>query len=55
MPNKDLLFANFAILLIGQDQELSELIAFTAALTLLVHVVLIALFGLMELVRRIRA
>ena len=55
VPNKDLLFANFAILLIGQDQELSELIAFTAALTLLVHVVLIALFGLMELVRRIRA
>ncbi|MET4896874.1 hypothetical protein RN629_06805 [Sphingomonadaceae bacterium jetA1] len=55
VPNKDLLFANFAILLIGQDQELSDLIAFTAALTLLVHVVLIAGFGLAELVRRVRA
>jgi hypothetical protein len=55
VPNKDLLFANFAILLIGQDQELSELIAFTAALTLLVHVVLIAGFGLTALVRKVRA
>ncbi|WP_236697137.1 hypothetical protein [Sphingomonas sp. Leaf257] len=55
VPNKDLLFANFAILLIGQDQELSELIAFTAALTLLVHVVLIAGFGVAALVRKVRA
>jgi hypothetical protein len=37
MPNKDLLFATIAILLIGQDQALSEMIAFTAALTLLAH------------------
>jgi hypothetical protein len=52
VPNKDLLFANFAILVIGQDQALSELIAFTAALMLLYHVVLIALFGLHGLVRK---
>ncbi|MEG3163916.1 hypothetical protein U1701_04850 [Sphingomonas sp. PB2P19] len=52
VPNKDLLFANFAILLIGQDRTLSELIAFTAALTLLVHVVLIALFSLHALATR---
>lgn len=52
VPNKDLLFANFAILLIGQDQALSELIAFTAALTLLVHVALIAVFGAAGLVTR---
>jgi hypothetical protein len=45
VPNKDLLFANFAILLIGQDQAVSELVALTAALTLLIHVVLIAAFG----------
>lgn len=45
VPNKDLLFANFAIILIGQDHALSELIAFTAALTLLVHVALIILFS----------
>jgi hypothetical protein len=52
VPNKDLLFANFAILLIGQDRALSELIAFTAALTLLTHVVLIALFSLHALAVR---
>jgi hypothetical protein len=45
VPNKDLLFANAAILLIGQDHALSELIAFTAALTLVVHGLLIILFG----------
>ncbi|WP_242097515.1 hypothetical protein [Sphingomonas sp. CROZ-RG-20F-R02-07] len=52
VPNKDLLFANFAIILIGQDQELSDLVAFTAALQLLVHVVLIVAFSLNGLVRR---
>jgi hypothetical protein len=52
VPNKDLLFASFAILLIGQDRTLSELIAFTAALTLLVHVVLLALFSLHTLATR---
>jgi hypothetical protein len=52
VPNKDLLFANFAILLIGQDRALSQLIAFTSALTLLVHVVLIAAFGLHHLLTR---
>jgi len=45
VPNKDLLFANAAILLIGQDQALSELVAFTAALTLLLHVALIVAFA----------
>lgn len=52
MPNKDLLFANFAILLIGQDRALSEMIAFTAALTLLVHGVLIAAFSVGGLVTK---
>ncbi|MEG3177889.1 hypothetical protein U1872_16735 [Sphingomonas sp. RB3P16] len=52
VPNKDLLFATFATLLIGQDAELSVLIAVTAALPLLVHVVLIAIFGLVGLVRK---
>ena len=49
LPNKDLLFANFAILMIGEDQALSELIAFTAAAVLLVHAVLIVGFGLHHL------
>lgn len=52
LPNKDLLFANFAILFIGQDRQLSELIAFTAAAVLLVHVVLIVAFSLHRLATR---
>ncbi|WP_246848045.1 MULTISPECIES: hypothetical protein [Sphingomonas] len=54
LPNKDLLFANFAILMIGQDQQLSELIAFTAAAVLLVHAVLIVGFAVESLVMRKR-
>ena len=52
LPNKDLLFANFAILFIGQEGALSELIAFTAAAVLLVHVILIVAFGLYGLTTR---
>ena len=52
VPNKDLLFATFATLLIGQDAALSVLIAVTAALPLLVHVVLVAIFGLVGLTRK---
>ena len=52
VPNKDLLFANFAIILIGQGEALSGLMAFTAALTLLVHVAFIMLFSLYGLAKR---
>lgn len=52
VPNKDLLFANFAILIIGQDQELSGLVAFTAAMQLLFHVVFIVIFGVHGLLAR---
>ena len=51
VPNKDLLFANITIILIGQDAALSELMAMTAALVLLVHVVLIGSFSLYGLLR----
>ncbi|MFT3978476.1 MAG: hypothetical protein QM688_15400 [Sphingomonas bacterium] len=54
LPNKDLLFANFAILVVGQDKALSEMIAFTAALTLLVHVVLIVLISLGHAIAKAR-
>jgi hypothetical protein len=54
VPNKDLIFANLAILLIGQDKALSQLVAVTAALTLSVHVVLIAGLGLWALLRKWR-
>lgn len=55
VPNKDLLFANFAIVLLGRDQALSELMAFTGALTLVAHLLLIAGFGAHHLLARWRA
>lgn len=45
VPNKDLLFASFAILVIGQDEALSAMIAFVAALTLGVHLLLVLVFS----------
>ncbi|OYY70244.1 hypothetical protein [Sphingomonas sp. 28-63-12] len=51
VPNKDLLFANFAITLVGHSDGLSALVAVTAALTLLVHAALIVVFGLFSLFR----
>ena len=52
VPNKDLLFANLAILLIGHDAALSVLMAFSAALTVLIHLGLIGLFGGLAVVAR---
>ncbi|OWK29119.1 hypothetical protein [Sphingomonas mucosissima] len=46
VPNKDLLFASFAILLIGRGEALSEMIAFVAGLTLVVHLALVLAFAL---------
>ena len=46
VTNKELLFANFAVLLLGPHQPLSHLIALSAAITLVIHLVLIAAFGL---------
>jgi hypothetical protein len=52
VPNKELVFATFAIMLIGQGQALSELMALIAALTLLAHVTLIAGFSAHALLTR---
>lgn len=52
VPNKDLLFANFAIILIGRGEALSDLIAFSAALTLLTHMAMLVLFGIGTLYKR---
>ncbi|MCW3837198.1 hypothetical protein ACFQ1E_14540 [Sphingomonas canadensis] len=51
VPNKELLFASFAMLLLGQDAILSELTAVIAALTLLVHVVLMIGFSIRGLIK----
>ena len=55
LPNKEALFANFAILAIGHDRALSELMAFTAASTLLAHIVVTGVFGAGPVWQRIQA
>lgn len=52
LPNKDLLFANIANLFVGQYAALSLLVTLTAALGLLVHVVLVVVFVLADLLRK---
>ena len=54
LPNKDLLFANFAILVIGHDRSLSDLMAFTAASTVVMHGLLLLLFGAVYVTERMR-
>ena len=51
VPNKDLFFA-LSTPLIGQSEEVRNLIALTAGLTLVVHVVLVAVFSLHGLLRK---
>lgn len=52
VPNKEVLFATFAIMLIGQDESLTKLMALIAGLSLVGHMVLIAGFGLHALLTR---
>lgn len=54
VPNKDLFFAYIASLFVGQDNGVSGLIAVTAAFTLLIHLVLIVVFGVASMVRSAR-
>lgn len=52
IPQKELVFASFAILLIGHDDLLSGMIAFTATLTLLVHMVLLGSLSIYSISRK---
>lgn len=52
VPNKDLVFSTVTIAVLGATNELSNLMAFTAALTLLVHVALAGVFALHSIVKR---
>lgn len=52
VPNKDLVFANIAIGLLGANNSLSSLMAFTAALILVTHVVFAAGFAIQSLIAR---
>jgi hypothetical protein len=52
VPSKDLLFANLAVLLVGQDGELARLMALTTALTLLVHICVVMALALISVMGR---
>jgi len=52
-PNKEVVFASFALLLNGSGSALTELMAVFAALTLLCHVALIGAFSLHSLIRKV--
>lgn len=52
IPNKDLVFSTVTIALLGENSDLSSLMAFTAAAILLTHVVLAAGFAVQSLVKR---
>jgi hypothetical protein len=54
LPNKEAVFATFAILLIGQGEAMSSMLALIAAFTLLAHVALIAGFSIHALATRNR-
>ncbi len=54
VPNKELVSFSFAVLLLGSGKAVTELLALFAALTLLVHVALIAAFSLYALIRKLR-
>ena len=43
VPNKDIVFANLAVFLVGNDAAVTRLVALTVALTLLCHVIVFAL------------
>lgn len=51
VPNKDLLFANLAVFLIGRDDALARLLALAAALMLATHAVMMAGMALASLIR----
>ncbi|WP_254605014.1 hypothetical protein [Sphingomonas bacterium] len=52
VPNKDLLFANLAALLIGHATPISRLVTMVSVGTLLVHLILVVGFGLHHLFSR---
>jgi len=54
LPNKDLLFANLAVLLMGSAAPVATAVAVVAAATLATHALLTAGFGLTALARRHR-
>lgn len=52
VPNKDIVFANLAVLLVGGNSSISQLIALTVALTLLCHIIVFAATWLPSLNRK---
>lgn len=51
LPNKDVVFAGLAVLLIGQDSEIPSLLAMMAGLSLAAHLAVGTILGTSELIR----
>lgn len=54
LPNKDIMFAAFAIVIVGHDSEISELIALITSLLLITHLVIATMLAIPELARKVR-
>ena len=52
LPNKDVMFAALAVLLIGHDTQIASLITLITSLLLLTHLVLATVLALMEISRK---
>ncbi len=55
IPNKDVLFASIAILLVGHDTDVAAMISLVATLTLALHLLVFAVLLLIDLVQSQRA
>ncbi|KQM35876.1 hypothetical protein [Sphingomonas sp. Leaf10] len=55
VPNKDVLFASIAILLVGHDTDVAALISLVATLTLALHLLVFAVLLLVDLVQSQRS
>lgn len=52
LPNKDIMFAALAIVIIGHDSEIAELIALITSLLLITHLVIATILAIPEFARR---
>ena len=52
LPNKDIMFAALAIVVIGHDSEIGELIALITSLLLITHLAIATILAIPEFVRR---
>ena len=52
LPNKDIMFAALAVVIIGHDSEITELIALITSLLLMTHLVMATILAVPEIIRK---